>query len=423
MKRSNFPILIFTAVLLLCSACQSEIKGPQVMKADNLVKSFQKRLIEAKAGDQILLPPGTFEFKRSISLIDIPGITIKGAGKGKTILSFKGQIEGAEGMLIKNVDGITLEGFTISDSKGDAIKTQACKNVVFRDVETTWTTGQLPTNGAYGLYPVSCTNVLMEKCEASYAMDAGIYVGQSTNVVVRDNYVHHNVAGLEIENTINGEVYNNIAKENTAGMLIFDMPDLPQANGDKIKFYNNVMENNNGKNFAPKGMIVSTLPPGTGMNLMSHSNIEVHHNTIKNHNTVGILINSWFITGKPFKSKDFDPFSTNIHIHDNIIERAADGKTDTSTESGQLLTAISSGKALDMVTDGVFKPGLPDINGNASSYCMRNNGDDIRFVNLNAHKGPTVEDFLKNMDTNYAKFDCDLPDFDTTEHDKWLAVK
>ena len=423
MKLSNIPILIFSTLLLFCAACQSEVKGPQAMKAEDLVKNLQKRLIEAQPGEQFLLPAGTFEFKRSISLVDVPNITIKGEGKGKTILSFKGQIEGAEGMLIKNVDGITLEGFTITDSKGDAVKVQACKNVVFRDVETTWTTGQLPTNGAYGLYPVSSTNVLMEKCEASYAMDAGIYVGQSTNVVVRDNYVHHNVAGLEIENTINGEVYNNIAKENTAGMLIFDMPDLPQANGDKIKFYNNVMEDNNGKNFAPKGMIVSTLPPGTGMNLMSHSNIEMHHNTIKNHNTVGVLVNSWFITGKPFKSKEFDPFCTNIHIHDNIIERGEDGKTDTSTQSGQLLSAVSEGKAMDIVMDGVFKPGLPDVNGNTSSYCMRNNGDNLRFLNLNAHKGSELKDFLQNKDTNYAKFDCALPDFDTSEHDKWIAVK
>ena len=186
MKNTISAIFLIT-VLGLLLGCQETPKGPQIMAADTLVKSLQKRLIEAKAGEQILLPAGTFSFKRSISLNDTPDVTIKGAGKGKTILSFKGQIEGAEGLLIKNVKGITLEGFSVSDSKGDAIKVQACENVVMRDLETTWTTGKKPTNGAYGLYPVSSTNVLMEKCEASYAMDAGIYVGQSKNVVVRDN--------------------------------------------------------------------------------------------------------------------------------------------------------------------------------------------------------------------------------------------
>ena len=421
MKFSYFTATIAIAMLLCCSACQQEAKGPAVMDATDLVKNLQKRLIEAKEGEQILLPAGTFDFKRSISLNDIPNVTIKGAGKGKTILSFKNQIEGAEGMLIKNVKGITLEGFTVSDSKGDAIKVQDCENVVMRDLETTWTNGQLPTNGAYGLYPVSSKNVLMEKCEASYAMDAGIYVGQSQNVVVRDNYVHHNVAGLEIENTIVGEVYNNVAKNNTGGMLIFDMPDLPQANGDRIKFYNNTMENNNGKNFAPKGMVVSTIPPGSGMIIMSHSNIEAHNNTIKNHKTLGVAVNSWLFTGVPFKSKEFDPYCTNINLHDNVITDNA-GPADTSTDYGKLLTAVTGGEPVDLLTDGIFKPSSMDEKGNPIGYCFKNNGDNIRFLNLNAGMGASPEEIIKNKNSDLSKFNCELPDFDTSEHDKWLAV-
>lgn len=421
MKFSNFLLLLSACALLCLTSCQEAPKGPQPLDATNIVTELQKRLIEAKPGDKIILPAGTFDFKRSISLNDTPDITIKGAGKGKTILSFKGQIEGAEGVLIKNVKGITLEGFTIADSKGDAIKVQACENVIMRDLETTWTDGQKPTNGAYGLYPVSSTNVLMEKCEASYAMDAGIYVGQSTNVVVRDNYVHHNVAGLEIENTINGEVYNNVAKNNTGGMLIFDMPDLPQANGDKIKFYDNIMDGNNGDNFAPKGMVVSTIPPGSGMIIMSHSNIEMHNNTIKNHKTLGVAVNSWLFTGVPFKSEEFDPYCTNINIHDNIIT-GQQGPCDNTTDYGKLFTAVLGGEAVDMVVDGIFKPGLESIEGNESSYCFKNNGD-ITFVNLNAGKGASPEEIIKNLDRDYSKFDCSLPNFDTSEHDKWLAVK
>ena len=404
----------------LAISCSQQASGPTPMEATDLANNLQRKLIEAQAGEVILLPEGTFEFQRSLSLNDIPDITIKGAGKGKTVLSFKNQIEGAEGMLIKNVKGLTLEGFTVSDSKGDAIKIQDCENVVMRELETTWTQGQLSTNGAYGLYPVSSKNILLEKCEASFAMDAGIYVGQSTNVIVRDNYVHHNVAGLEIENTINGEVYNNLATDNTGGMLIFDMPDLPQANGDRIKFYNNTMEGNNGKNFAPKGMVVSTIPPGSGMIIMSHANIEAYNNTIKNHKTLGLAVNSWLFTGVPYESKDFDPYCTNINIHDNIISENV-GPIDTTTEYGQLLTAVLGGEPIDLVTDRIFKPSTFDENGDPSGYCFKNNGD-ISFVNLNAGMGATPEDIIKNMETNLEKFQCDLAEFDTSEHDQWLAV-
>jgi parallel beta-helix repeat protein len=423
MKLAHFGIgLASICAFVLITTWQPADTAPAALSADNLVMEIQKRLIEAKAGDEILLPEGTIDFKRSISLNDTPNVTIKGQGKGKTILSFKNQIEGAEGMLIKNVKGITLEGFTVADSKGDAIKVQGCENVVMRDLETTWTNGKLPTNGAYGLYPVSSKNVLMEKCEASYAMDAGIYVGQSRNVIVRDNYVHHNVAGLEIENTIVGEVFNNVAKHNTGGMLIFDMPDLPQANGDRIKFYDNLMEDNNGENFAPKGMVVSTIPPGSGMIIMSHSNIEAYNNTIKSHKTLGVAINSWLSTGIPFESKDFDPYATNISIHDNQIVSSKEG-ADTSTDFGKLISAVAGGAPVDLLVDGIFKPSTLDEAGRPQGYCLRNNGDDLLFINLNGAKGMTPEAIGKNMDNDISIFDCSLPEFDTSEHDKWLATE
>ena len=421
MKASNLFVLILFIVTILNTSCNQGSQESGAMDSTELPENLQRRLIEAQAGEIILLPEGKFEFQRSVSLTDIPDITIKGAGKGKTILSFKNQLEGAEGMLIKNVKGITLEGFTVADSKGDAIKIQGCENVTLRDLETTWTQGKLSNNGAYGLYPVSSKNILMEKCEASYAMDAGIYVGQSTNVVVRDNYVHNNVAGLEIENTINGEVYNNLAEHNTGGMLIFDMPDLPQANGDRIKFYNNTMVDNNGENFAPEGMVVSTIPPGSGMIIMSHSNIEAYNNTIKNHKTLGIAVNSWLFTGVPYDSDDFDPYCSNINIHDNIISGNA-GPADTTTEYGQLLSAIHNGEPVDIITDGIFEPTSLDDQGFPVGYCFRNNGDDIKFINLNAGLGITPEEIMKNMDSDISRFQCDLPEFDTSEHDQWLSM-
>ena len=419
MRKNLITPVLFVISGFLVTSCQQTDSGPKTMDPSTLVEDLQRRLIEAEGGDEILLPEGSFEFQRSLSLNDVPGVTIKGAGKGKTILSFKNQIQGAEGLLIKNVNGITLEGFTVVDSKGDAIKVQGSENVIMRDLETTWTGGRLPTNGAYGLYPVSSTNVLIENSEASYAMDAGIYVGQSKNVVVRNNYVHHNVAGLEIENTIVGEVYDNVARFNTGGMLIFDMPDLPQANGDRIKFYNNLMEDNNGENFAPEGMVVSTIPPGSGMIIMAHSNIEAYNNTIRNHKTLGVAVNSWLFTGVPFESEAFDPFSSNIHLHDNVISDNT-GPVDTTTEYGQLLTAISGGEPIDLLTDGIFKPSSIDSQGVPQGYCFKSNGENLSFVNLNAGLGASPEDMLKNKSDDLSPFDCELPAFDTSEHDTWL---
>ena len=152
---------------------------------------------------------------------------------------------------------------------------------------------------------------------------------------------------------------------------------------------------------------------------MSHSNIEMYNNTIKGHKTLGIAINSWLFTGLPYKSEEFDPFATNIHIHDNVIE-GAEGSTDVTTDFGKLITQVLDNTAYDIIIDGIFKPGSAQENGAPSSYCFSNNGD-ISFVNLNAAMGKGMEDIGKYIDHDLARFDCTLPVFDTASHDDWLA--
>ena len=253
---------LFFIVLWLMIGCTG--KKPSEATDHEFAKELQRQLILVDSGSTITIPAGHFQFDRSISLVGINHVTIVGAGKDQSILSFLGQQDGAEGMLIK-ADHITLEGFTIEDSEGDALKVQDSDQVTIRDVKTTWTQGAKSSNGGYGIYPVACSNVLIENCEASYASDAGIYVGQSNRVIMRKNLAHHNVAGIEIENSRDVEAYDNVAENNTGGILIFDMPGLPQANGARVKVFKNISRDNNFENFAPEGGVVATLPPGSGM--------------------------------------------------------------------------------------------------------------------------------------------------------------
>ncbi len=413
--------LFICAIAISIFSCKTQETGPIPIKVEEVVSTLQKRLIEAQEGEMILLPEGKFSFNRPLSLVDVPGVTIKGLGMKKTILSFKDQIEGGEGLSIKSATDITLEDFTIADSKGDALKLHECTNVVIRGMETTWTGGALETNGAYGLYPVFCTNVLMENCEASYAMDAGIYIGQSNNVVIRNNYAHHNVAGIEIENTIVGEVYGNRAIENTAGLLIFDMPDVPQANGHSIKVYDNVMDNNNGLNFSAPGIVVNTLPPGTGMVLMASTQVELYNNKISNHKSVGIAINTWLLTGLPFESKEYDPYNSYISVHDNEIT-GTQGPPDMTTDMGKLFTAIFGGKSYDITVDGIYRPDQVNDDGTPKGICIRNNGE-ASFSNLNAGMGATPEAIMKNVSYDLSMFDCENPALELGKYDEWIAAE
>src|SRR5262249_53383420 len=156
----------------------------KIQPGANVQKQTQLALIKAKPGDTIEFGPGTFEYTMTLSLA-VEGVTIRGQGMDKTILSFKKQDSGKEGLVVTR-GKFTIEDLTIEDSKGDAIKVNGgaadfAEDVTFRRVRAQWTGGEKETNGAYGLYPVQCKNVLIDECVAIGASDAGIYVGQSQN--------------------------------------------------------------------------------------------------------------------------------------------------------------------------------------------------------------------------------------------------
>ena len=105
---------------------------------------------------------------------------------------------------------------------------QGATGVVFRDLE-------VENTGLYGVYPVECKDVLVERVVVTGARDAAIYVGQSRDIVVRKNEVHDNVTGIEIENSVNALVEDNYAHDNTGGILVFLLPNNPSKVGSDTR--------------------------------------------------------------------------------------------------------------------------------------------------------------------------------------------
>jgi parallel beta-helix repeat protein len=369
-------------------------------------KEFQEKLILVEDGGTIEFPEGKFLLKKALSIEGKKNVTIKGAGAGKTILSFLGQTEGAEGILVTNCQNIIVEHFTIQDAKGDNLKLKGCDGVTIRHMNSTWTTGADTSNGNYGYYPVECRNVLMEYSEVSYCADAGVYIGQSTNVTIHHCYAHHNVAGIEIENCINSDIYKNKAENNAGGILVFDLPKLFQANGRNAKIWDNDCIENNFQNFGKPGSIVASIPPGSGMIIMATDSVDVFNNRITNNKTIGIACVSYLMTGKKVNDTTYGPYCTTINIHDNIFKRKL-AVPDLSTDLGKLLTATFKG-SLDIFVDGSADPKLRDKNGQlpeGKKICIRNNGD-VKFGNLNAWKTHGREDIMNFKDNDITKFDC-----------------
>lgn len=387
---------------LLISLCIGSSYMPATAQQD-IQKKLQRQLILAEDGSTVTLPAGTYQLSSTLSLEGKKKVIIKGAGMDKTILSFKGQTEGAEGLRVSNASDIVIRDLTVQDTKGDAIKTMQVTGISFIQVKTEWTGPPSKTNGAYGLYPVQCRQVLIDSCTAIGASDAGIYVGQSRDIVVRNCLARHNVAGIEIENSLNAEVYHNEATANTGGILVFDLPDLVEKKGGHVKVYENNIHHNNLPNFAPKGNIVAQVPKGTGIMILATNHVEVFDNKIHYNNSVGTAVISYYMTEKPIKDSLYTPYPAAIFIYDNDYLRDA-VKFQGKGRMGLLFKfKLRFGKRVPHILyDGILNDQWVDKNGSYKPeyrICISGNNNQS-FANMDAANK------FKNVSRNLAPYDC-----------------
>ncbi|MBL8171760.1 MAG: right-handed parallel beta-helix repeat-containing protein [Acidobacteria bacterium] len=394
--------VVSLALLAFAAACNSEPNGQSsTAPVADFQKKLQEDLIKAKPGAVIELPEGKFSLDKTLSL-KVDKVTIRGKGMDKTVLSFKGQTAGSAGMLVKANDFV-IEDLALEDAAGDALKIEDGTNITIRRVRVEWTGGSKETNGPYGIYPVTCKNVLIEESVAIAASDAGIYVGQSENVIVRRNRAERNVAGIEIENTKHADVYDNIATNNTGGIMAFNMPDLPVQGGGQVRIYNNKIIGNNLANFAPTSQIVASLPTGTGVLVLAIKGVEVFKNFIKDNNTANINIATFAPPeDKPLKDPNYSPFNASIYIHDNEI--SGGGKQpDVRLPKIAALTKVAGKEFTDILYDGVIEPkdGKPGTAADAK-ICIENNGA-AGFLTYDAANG------FKKIVRDAKAYKCSLP--------------
>ena len=336
---------LIAAASALALTAPLHAKTIAVAVGDGAQARLQEALIEAQPGDVVALGAGRFVLTDGLSL-DADGVTVRGAGMEATVLDFTGQQGAGEGLLITS-DNVTVRDFAVENTHGDGIKSKGADNIVYYRVRVAWTGGPKETNGAYGIYPVSSTGVLVDGCEVSGASDAGIYVGQSKAITVRYNYVENNVAGIEIENSRDALVSGNLVTRNTGGILVFDLPNLPVMGGGNTLITDNLVIANDTPNFAPKGNIVASVRRGTGVMVMANDGVWVRGNTLVSNPTAQILIIAY---PQSFTDKTYVPLPRNVVIDGN---RMAGGGDDPQLPGGEQLKAAFGGALPAIIWDGV----------------------------------------------------------------------
>jgi len=338
--------------------------------------TFQAAANAAEADDTILLEPGTYT--EEVTLKD-SGLTVKGlqtCDTGARALVLPPSETSQNGVYHCGsrllgcpdvADNVLLQGFEVNNFDENDVYTVGVVGITYRDMVTRGPGISGVTR--YGLFPILSDGVLIDDCLATGISDAGLYVGQSINIVVRNSEVHSSVAGIEIENSANAEVHDNYAHDNAGGLLVFKLAGLPVQDSNCHYIHDNVATNNNGPNYGEG--IVGSVPSGTGMLVLSNDSGIFENNTMTGNNTFGFVVIDQMVLNA---IQDPDPFPTpspNQDVNDNamrgntITGNGSDPAPGNEDFAGDVvfLPSAQSGNCQDgntFATDfGAFFAGLP----------------------------------------------------------------
>jgi len=443
----NASVVLLSACALVLGACSTTNTGPAdsgptpvsctgtppvcTITTANGETNISNAIAGATAGTTFTFAAGTFPFKNTITVPGVANLTFQGAGIGQTTLEFSGQTAGSGGISATGGNSnIKFENFTIQNTRGDGIKVEKGFGVVFSKVQVQWTNAadggpDYLRHGGYGIYPVQSQNVLVDHCDISGARDTGAYIGQSYNIVVSNNNVHDNVAGIEIESSVSADVHDNTAKNNSGGILVFALPTLsppPDAgqNHDgtlNVRVYNNTVTANNTPNFADPSGDVAQVPGGSGIILLAANYVEVFNNNISNNGTLAVANASYLVLDPSFNPLDpaqnptgLNPFSNMVYVHDNTFANNGgspqgtnvfnpDGGSNGPNQLGELFQVLilygAWSSAPDIIWDGIAPPPYAPPHGdgdagvppNPLNYYFANNhggsGTGSDWVNVN----------------------------------------
>lgn len=315
--------------------------------------TIQAALDQAAPGDTVLVEPGTYNETLEVNMYDI---TLKGQVDGERRPMLDGQNNADNGVLA--IGGtFTMEGFDIRNYRKNGVIVRGADGVTLRDIRAEHT-------GEYALFPVESANVLIENCITSGVIDAAIYVGQSRDIVVRNNESFDNTAGIEIENSIRSVIEDNYVHNNSGGILTFLLPDHVSKENHSHVIRNNRIINNNKPNTAPKEMIVSTIPPGTGVMLLAADDTEVTGNEIRDNRSFGVAVVNLTQALPSDTLFDVGIYSERNRVYGNTFSGNGDDPAPVVTEAGLsgadlLWDATGMGNTWDQPGVSRYPPLLP----------------------------------------------------------------
>lgn len=299
--------------------------------------TIQAAVDAAQPGDTVFVRPGTYH--ESVR-VEKDGITIKGSHAAvidATGFSTGIRVGRPGGFPFPIVNGVpvcphvadpsrVVNDFTV---KGLTIKNARVAGVLLIDVKGyRLTRGRYLDNPVYGPFPICSQDGRIDRnvvrggnAEGTGpSVDAGIYVGDSDTVTVRKNLVTNYAIGIEVENTTNAIVRDNLLTGNTTGILAVVLPGLPVPLTADVRIVGNRVIHNNLPNpvAADSGDPVGLLPTGTGILNIGGDRVLIRRNRVIGNDSLGVAI-----LQNPFAPLDprIEPFPDENRVTGNVVLR------------------------------------------------------------------------------------------------------
>jgi parallel beta-helix repeat protein len=302
-QRSALGLLtVALAVTVWCVPSTAQAKTIRVAPTGS-TSAIQTAVDEAAPGDTIVVSPGTYS-----------GPTVSVKTSGLTITGSKAAILDATG----DTYGITV-GTQLTFDPGPSCPAYGVSNfsisgLSVRNAEDTGiflfgvakyevSGGDYLNNGEYGIFPRCSRDGLISQNSGGGGNDATIYVGVDENTVVEKNRLAGGELGIELENTNNSVVQANKLTDNTTGIFVIVLPNLPTSSTETALIEGNVVHKNNRPNpfppvcqapETPPGCVeeffddLQLLPSGSGILNVGGHNVTIRGNVVSKNDTVGI---------------------------------------------------------------------------------------------------------------------------------------
>ena len=302
-QRSALGLLaVALAATVWCVPSAAQARKIRVAPTGS-TSAIQTAVDEAVPGDPIVVAPGTYSGP-TVS-VKTSGLTI--TGSSAAIIDATGDTYGITvGTQLTFDPGPSCPAYGVSDFNINGLSVRNAEETgifLFGVDKFEVSGGDYLNNGEYGIFPRCSRDGLISQNSGGGGNDATIYVGVDKNTVVEKNRLAGGELGIELENTDNSVVQGNKLTDNTTGIFVIVLPNLPTTSTETALIEGNVVHKNNRPNpfppvcqapGTPPGCVeeffddLQLLPSGSGIVNVGGHNVTIRGNVVNNNDTVGI---------------------------------------------------------------------------------------------------------------------------------------